>query len=336
MRVADGIRRLELPLPFALRAVNAYVIEGDGLGIVDCGLHTRHGEKALVDGLAEIGFSTADVRDVFVTHLHPDHIGMAGSLERAGARVRMHAPEADAARRLWFGGRARVDEAVRWFRDNGMPEVVLDGMAQAWLGAGERVDRIARIEEVADGAALRVAGREFTLIWTPGHTDFHAVLYDRRERVLVAGDHVLPKITPNIGLYPWGRDDPLADFLVSLERVAGLDVRRVLPAHGDPFEDLRGRAAAIIAHHRARLDAVRDVLAAGPCDAYRVARALFPKLGSAHEERFAHAETLAHLRYLERRNEVARIDGTPVRWRSIGSDDSSGEGSSQDSPTFRL
>ena len=313
---ASGIRRLELPLPFALRSVNAYVIEGDGLGVVDCGLHTQHGETALVDGLAELGFRTRDVRDVFVTHLHPDHIGMAGFLEAAGARVHMHAPEAESARRLWFGGRARVDDAVAWFRRHGMPETVLEGMAQAWLGAGERVDRIARIDEVADGAELRVAGRAFRLIWTPGHTDHHAVLYDERERVLVACDHVLPKITPNIGLYPSGRDDPLADFLRSLERVAKLDVSRVLPAHGAPFDDLRGRVDAIVAHHRARLDAVREIVASGAKDSYAVARSLFPKLGSPHEERFAHAETLAHLRYLERRGEIVALEGVPVRWRA--------------------
>jgi len=313
--VAPGIRRLELPLPFALRAVNAYVIEGDGLGVVDCGLHTQHGEQALRDGLAALGRSPRDVRDVFVTHLHPDHIGMAGLLETAGARVHMHAPEAANARRLWFSGRGRVDEAVEWFRANGMPETVLEGMAQAWLGAGERVDRIAHIHEERDGDALALAGRRFRLIWTPGHTDHHAVLYDADERVLVAGDHVLPKITPNIGLYPSGRDDPLADFLGALERIATLEVRRVLPAHGDPFDDLAGRAAEIAAHHRARLEAVREALASGPKHAYAVARILFPKLGSAHEERFAHAETLAHLRYLERRGQVTREESVPVRWR---------------------
>jgi glyoxylase-like metal-dependent hydrolase (beta-lactamase superfamily II) len=237
-------------------------VEGDGLAVVDTGLHTRHGEQALRDGLAALGRHPRDVRDVFVTHLHPDHIGMAGLLEVAGARVHLHAPEAEAARRLWFAGRERVDDAVRWFRANGMPEPVLDGMAEAWLGAGERVDRIARIHEEPDGADLALAGRRFRLIWTPGHTDYHAVLYDAAERILVAGDHVLPRITPNVGLYPSSRDDPLADFLASLRRVATLDVRLVLPAHGDPFDDLPGRVEALLAHHRARLEAVREALAA--------------------------------------------------------------------------
>ncbi len=309
-----GYRRLPLPLPFALRSVNAYLVEGDGVAIVDCGLHTESGEKALVAGLAEAGLVPSDVRDVFVTHLHPDHIGMAGWLERSGARVHMHGPEARAARAMWFAGRERIDQAVVWFHHHGTPDDVLEGMAEAWLGTQRRVDPIERIEEVADGAVLVLAGRRFRLTWTPGHTDHHAVLFDLDERVLVAGDHVLPRITPNIGLYPYGREDPLGDFLGALERVSLLDVRRVLPAHGEPFDDLVGRAREIVAHHRARLDAVREALTAKALTAYALARVLFPVLRSAHEERFAISEVLAHLRFLERRGEVVQDDGEPVRW----------------------
>jgi glyoxylase-like metal-dependent hydrolase (beta-lactamase superfamily II) len=311
-----GYRRLELPLPFALRSVNAYLVEGDrGVAIVDCGLHTDEAERALTAGLVDAGRSPGDVQDVFVTHLHPDHIGMAGWLERAGARVHMHAPEAEAARAMWFAGRARIDVAGAWFRRHGMPPDVIERMAGAWLATQKHVDPIARMHGVRDGEVLTLAGRRFRLIWTPGHTDYHAVLLDLDERVLLAGDHVLPAITPNIGFYPFSREDPLADFIGALERVCELDVKRVLPAHGDPFDDLRGRAREIIAHHRARLDAVRDALSGGGLTAYAVARVLFPSLKSAHEERFAHAEVLAHLRYLQRRGQVAEEQDEPVLWR---------------------
>ena len=312
---APGYRRIALPLPFALRSVNAYLVEGDGAAIVDCGLHTESAERALIDGLAQAGLAPKDVRDVFVTHLHPDHIGMAGWLEKAGARVRMHAPEAEAARAMWFGARERIDIAVTWFREHGMPEKVLEGMADAWLGTAARVDPIARIDTARDGEVIELAGRRFQLVWTPGHTDYHAVLVDLDERVLVAGDHVLPRITPNIGLYPYGREDPLGDFIAALERVSTLDVRRVLPAHGEPFDDLVGRAREIIAHHRARLEVVREALTGTVRTAYELATSLFPNLRSPHEERFAIAETLAHLRHLELRGQVLRDGAKPVRWR---------------------
>lgn len=315
--VAPGYRRIALPLPFALRAVNAYLIEGQALAIVDCGLHTPDAERTLLAELNAARRSPRDVSDVFVTHVHPDHIGMAGWLEGFGARVTMHGPEAEAARATWFRGTVRLDAAYAHFERHGMPPEVLAGMRDAWLEAQRAVDPIAAIREAGDGEVVALAGRRLRLLWTPGHTDFHAVLYDEGERVLVAGDHVLPKITPNIGYYPFSRDDPLADFLRSLERVRGLDVRRVLPAHGEPYDDLRGRVDEILAHHRARLDAIREILDGDARDAYAVARALFPVLRSAHEERFAHAEALAHLRHLEKRGEAEPLEGSPVRWRLL-------------------
>jgi glyoxylase-like metal-dependent hydrolase (beta-lactamase superfamily II) len=137
---------------------------------------------------------------------------------------------------------------------------------------------------------------------------------DGAERVLFSGDHVLPRITSNVGLYPYSRDDPLGDFLDALRAVRKLPVTRVLPAHGDPFDDLPGRVDQILAHHEDRLRATLDAIGDAERDAYAICRTMFPVLRSAHEERFALAETLAHLRYLERRGKVREIDGLPSRW----------------------
>jgi glyoxylase-like metal-dependent hydrolase (beta-lactamase superfamily II) len=298
--------------------VNAYLIEGSrGYALVDAGLHTADAEQALRRALSQAGIGVDDVRHVFVTHLHPDHIGMAGTLERAGAEVVMHAPEVANARRMWSRDHSMIDETYAWFERHGMPADVDEGMRAAWLEMGRRVDEIARISEIDDGETLDAGGRALKVNWTPGHTDYHAVLVDEPERVLFAGDHVLPRITSNVGLYPYSRDDPLGDFLDALRAVRTLPVARVLPAHGEPFDDLAGRVDELIAHHDARLTATRDAIGPGERDAYAICRTLFPRLRSPHEERFALAETLAHLRFLERRGRVSEIDGAPAHWRAV-------------------
>jgi glyoxylase-like metal-dependent hydrolase (beta-lactamase superfamily II) len=298
--------------------VNAYLIEGaSGYALVDAGLHTAEAEAVLRAGLAEAGIALEDVRSVFVTHLHPDHIGMAGTLERAGAEVVMHGPEVANARRMWSRDHQMVDQTYAWFERHGMPAEVDEGMRAAWIAMTRRVDELGEIAEAADGEVLNLGGRRARLAWTPGHTDYHAVLVDEAQRILFAGDHVLPRITSNVGLYSFSRDDPLGDFLGALRAVRSLPVTRVLPAHGDPFDDLAGRVDEILAHHDARLQATLNALGGGERDAYAVCRTLFPVLRSPHEERFALAETLAHLRYLERRRRIREVGRKPVRWSRV-------------------
>jgi glyoxylase-like metal-dependent hydrolase (beta-lactamase superfamily II) len=280
-------------------------------------MHTNEAEAALRAALAEAGVAIEDVQRVFVTHLHPDHIGMAGTLEHAGAEIVMHGPELENATRMWSGDHSMIDETYAWFERHGMPRDVDEGMRASWLEIGRAVDAIEHVTPASDGQEVDLGGRRLRLKWTPGHTDYHAVLVDGAERVLFSGDHVLPRITSNVGLYPYSRDDPLGDFLDALGAVRTLPVTRVLPAHGDPFDDLPGRVDQILAHHDDRLRATLDSIAGGERDAYAICRTLFPVLRSAHEERFALAETLAHLRYLERRGRIREIDGLPSRWRVL-------------------
>ena len=312
--VAPGVRLIALPLPLALKVVNVYLVEGErGWTLVDTGLHTAEAEEALRAGLAAAGIAMADLQRVFVTHLHPDHLGMAGTLRAAGAELVMHRPELEMAREIWAADHHLIDATYAWFESQGMPPDVDRGMRAAWIEMADGVDPFEPVRTVEDGEAVDLGGREATAVWTPGHTDHHAVLFEAATATLFAGDHVLPRITSNVGLYPYSRDDPLGDFLAALEKMKTLGVRRVLPAHGDPFDDCDGRVDEILAHHAARLDDTLAAIGAGR-DAYAICRTLFPRLRSAHEERFALAETLAHLRYLELRGTVLASGGQPVRW----------------------
>jgi glyoxylase-like metal-dependent hydrolase (beta-lactamase superfamily II) len=278
-------------------------------------MHTPEAEQALDRGIAGAGIKMGDLRRAFITHLHPDHMGLAGTLERAGVPVVMHRPEIARAAMVWSKDHALIDLVYAFFKRHGMPPDVDEGMRQAWIAMGRTVDDTRALIPANDGDVVDLAGRATRLRWTPGHTDGHAVLVDERDGILFAGDHVLPRITSNIGLYPQSRDDPLGDFLAALKKMRDLPVKRVLPAHGEPFDDLAGRLDELLAHHDARLDAVLAALGSRERTGYEVAHDLFKTLRSPHEERFALAETLAHLRYLERRDRVVEVDGDVARWK---------------------
>ena len=313
--VAAGVRRIAIPLPIpALKIINAYLIEGErGWSLVDSGIHTAEAEKTLRGALSERGLALKDLRRAYITHLHPDHLGMAGLLEREGVEVLMHRLEIEKARYIWRDY-AAVDAVYAFFERHGMPRDVDRQMREQWIAMAARVDDFTLVP-IDDGAEADLGGRRARVLWTPGHTDHHAALVDERNGVFFSGDHVLPRITSNIGLYPHTREDPLGDFLDALRRIRDLPVSRVLPAHGEPFDDLAGRVDELLAHHDARLAVVLTALEGRERDGYQVARVLFPVLRSAAEERFALAETLAHLRYLERRGRVIEVDGTPATWR---------------------
>jgi glyoxylase-like metal-dependent hydrolase (beta-lactamase superfamily II) len=278
-------------------------------------MHTADRERAIRDGIASAGIAVRDIGRAFITHLHPDHMGMAGLLEGEGVEVVMHRPEIAGARRVWAADHKLIDETYEFFGRHGMPEDVDRQMAEAWIAMGRRVDAVDHLVPVDDGEEIDLAKRTARVRWTPGHTDYHAVLTEERDRILFSGDHVLPRITSNVGLYPHSRDDPLGDFMDALRNIRDLRVTRVLPAHGEPFDDLAGRVDEMLAHHDARLGAVVEALDGRERTAYEVARDLFPVLRSAHEERFALAETLAHLRHLERTGRAALVDGPKARWK---------------------
>lgn len=296
--------------------MNAYLVEGDrGWSLVDSGIHTPEAEQALHGGIAEADIAMRDLRRAFITHLHPDHMGLAGTLERSGVEVLMHRPEIASAARVWAADHALIDETYAFFERHGMPADIDRGMAESWIAMGRLVDPVEHLVPTDDGEEIDLGGRAARVRWTPGHTDYHAALVEERDGILFSGDHVLPRITSNVGLYPRSRDDPLGDFLGALRNMRDLPVKRVLPAHGDPFNDLAGRIDELLAHHDARLDAVVTALGSRERTAYEVSHDLFRVLRSPHEERFALAETLAHLRHLERRGRVRVIDGDLARWK---------------------
>ncbi|HYJ79336.1 MAG TPA: MBL fold metallo-hydrolase [Longimicrobiaceae bacterium] len=305
LEVAPGVHRVSVPLPFPPGEVAAWVIEGDaGYTLVDTGIDTPPARGALRLAAEHVGVTPASLAWVVLTHAHIDHYGLAGPVRAwSGARVALHEREEELARRFvdrWEDDRAG---AAATFRASGVPAetaLLLVRATDAIHGryADFRPDLVLR-----GGRGPLPGGGGWEWIHTPGHSPGHVTVYHPGRRILIAGDHVLPRISPNVGADLYS-PDPLADYLASLRLLRDLAVDLVLPSHGEPFADLAGRADAIAAHHDQRNAAVL-ALARHPCTAYGVATGLF---GALPPDNLLHAvrESLAHLIYLEGQGRVER------------------------------
>jgi glyoxylase-like metal-dependent hydrolase (beta-lactamase superfamily II) len=308
-----GIYRIPVPLPFALRSANIYLI-ADGPNdwtLIDAGLGLSTDESALLAGLAFAGITMADISNLVLTHCHPDHIGLSGPVHTAsGAPVYMLAGEERTMYQVWGQQAPGANEALAaMYLANGMtPEQAASGRQSP--SRTRLILRLPPPESVValeDGAELQLGDHRYQVIWTPGHSDHHLCLL-RDDQIFIAGDHVLPGITPNIGRYPNGRPNPLGDYFWALERVRNLPVRLVLPGHRLPFVSLAERVDALRAHHLERSEAIYTILSGAPpvgMSAVAIAQILFgERLRTSDDLRFALAESLAHLEYLRGQDRV--------------------------------
>ncbi|HEY3708809.1 MAG TPA: MBL fold metallo-hydrolase, partial [Amycolatopsis sp.] len=275
--VAPGVHRIPLSLPDdGLRAVNCYVLEdAGGLVLIDPGQAGPLARAELGAGLAELGYSFADVRRCLATHVHRDHYTNAVALRR----------ELGCPVTLGVGERPSL-AAVRVSTRYGMDPQIL---ALPECGAGYLADRIDtegsghRLpndiweepdEWLDDGDVIRLESRELRVMHTPGHTIGHLTFHDVAAGLLFSGDHVLPRITPSIGFEPVAADLPLADFMNSLERTAAAPDATLAAAHGPVTGSAHERAAELLAHHERRLAQTENQLRAGARSVHEVAQGL--------------------------------------------------------------
>ncbi len=324
--VSPGIFRLQVPIPNnPLENTNVYLVRGDnGYLLVDVGMDTGEALAALEHQLGEIRVSFGDIDQIAVTHAHMDHIGLAARVkELSGATLALHRIDARSLGGNRGPGNATFEQFEQWLRANGFPPADLVQPHPGPAHDHRRVEQLATPDVLLeDGDQIAAGDFRFTVVWTPGHAPGHVCFYDPAHRVLLAGDHVLPVTTPNVGLRN-ADGSPLNDFLASLRKVRDLDVRLVLPAHEQPFTDLPGRVDAIIAHHRQRLDEILAALSDGPVTAYQVSHGVtwMPETGGARFEslsywdrRMAVSETLAHLEALRDEGAVEKSEHSGVTY----------------------
>ncbi|WIM93723.1 MBL fold metallo-hydrolase [Actinoplanes oblitus] len=293
-RLAGGIWSVPVPIPHnPLRYTLSYLIPGDdGLVVVDPGWASDEGWAALRAGLVAAGATQADVLGVVVTHVHADHHGLSRALQESGAWVAMHPAERDALN--------PSGSPADWLRAHHVPEEEIAALAGT-IGK-HRMTAAAQPDVLLDdGDPIPLAGRTVTTVWTPGHTPGHICLLEPAAGVLLTGDHLLPRISPNIGLQRPG-SSPLESFLESLERVAAYDELEAFPAHEYRFRGIGTRARQLRAHHDERCaEIVAAVERLERPTIWQVAASLtwsrrWEEIGPMRVG--AVAETMAHVRYL--------------------------------------
>ncbi|MEO3870356.1 MBL fold metallo-hydrolase [Nonomuraea sp. B12E4] len=324
-RVRPGLWSVPVPIPVnPLRYVLVYVLElPDGVAIVDAGWNTDEAYDALVAGLGVAGYTIADVKGVLVTHIHPDHYGLAGRVrEMSGAWIALHPADARLVRERYDDD--VIDTLVRRERALlarcGVPAATLDELAGASMMIRHVVSMARPDRLVEDGDELGLPGWDLRAVWTPGHSPGHLCFLSPARRLLFSGDHVLAKITPIVAVHPQSGPNPLADYLDSLAAVRKLDVEEVLPAHEYRFMELAGRVDYVMAHHDERLAEVERVVGASDgvtcwAVATRLTWSRPWETIPSYMRRAANNETLAHLAWLEARGRVLRVAGEPDLWR---------------------
>ena len=314
--VAPGVLWLRMPLPFALNHINLWAIadedaQGPGWAIVDTGTKTPDvlaAWRALIadDGPLAATPQGARITRILCTHMHPDHVGMAGWLTRKfQCRLWMTRLEYLTCRTLTADtGREAPDDAIRFYQQAGWPEDALDVYRARFGGFGKYLHALPdSFRRVIDGETIQIGAHPWRVIVGRGHSPEHACFVSDDLGVMVSGDQVLPRISSNVSVFPTEPDaDPLGEWLASISRLRSLlpDSLLVLPAHGEPFRGLHARLDRLAAGHERGLTRLRRSLADSPKRAIDVFGALFARPIDSKGELLGMAtgESLAHINHL--------------------------------------
>lgn len=323
--VAPGVYRIPLPLPEdGLKAVNVFVLTGrDTVIAIDSGWSIPEARELLVKQLGTLGLGPADIRRFLVTHVHRDHYTMGIALRREfGTRVELGAGERPSIEYSLDPDRAPLGPQMRMLEIMGA-EPILQEWREVFAGSPPHQaseDFEAPDGWLSNGVMETEVGRTLEVVETPGHTQGHVVFHDLENRLLFAGDHVLPQITPSIGFEAVLSPNPLGQFLTSLALVRSRPDAVLLGAHGPVAPSAHARVDELVDHHGRRLDDTERAVAAGASTGYEAAQRLTwtrRETAFADLDRFnamlAVAETGAHLQLLVAQGRLTAEDVDGVR-----------------------
>ncbi len=316
--LAPRLFQIEVPLPKnPLKATNSYVLKSEQRHLViDTGMYRDECIRVMEEALQGLDIDR-ERTDFYITHLHADHLGLAGYLSTGNSAVYLHHLDAAVLEvpRFW----ERVSQRALQL---GFPGPALEKAIRTHPGRKYSPKEAISFSLLTDGQVLTFGDYRLECLHTPGHTPGHTCLYDRQKKILFSGDHILGDITPNISTW-FLEENPLAQYLESLERVLQMEVELAYPGHRSVIDDCRGRIRELFQHHRRRAEEILFILEKEKKTAYQVAAEMSWDIVSEdwdafplNQKWFATGEAIAHLRYLEVQGLLANSllqDGT-VYW----------------------
>jgi glyoxylase-like metal-dependent hydrolase (beta-lactamase superfamily II) len=310
VEVVPGIWWLRVPMPMDLNHINLWLLDdGDGWTLIDTGINADMAKQAWEQFERKL-FTDKPLKRIFLTHLHPDHIGLAYWLQEKHAVPAWMSQRGFSLLQVFVNPFTpeEIAEAEGFMVRHGYTDMELLGKFFSGRSFRSGISGAPSVtHHPSDGDRIAIGAHSWQLYETNGHAEGHQCLFDAQRNILISGDQVLPTISSNVSFSPRGTDpNPLASYLDSLKRLGELDNHTlVLPSHGRPFYGLRARAEDLAEHHEAHLSAML-VACAKPQSAFDLVPVLFKRRLIGPHWMFAMSETIAHAEYLAQAGKLQR------------------------------
>jgi len=289
------IHKLVIPTPFYIGPINIYLVEDDPLTLIDTGPKTDEAIVALKDQLLSIGHRINDIQRILLTHTHEDHCGQTARIQEAcGARVHVHEWESDRLSKT-----VDYDHYKRIFKKGGVPAPVIEQFEAGFNRITALQDAVTNFETYRDGDEFNFGRGSLLAVHTPGHTTGSTCFWRESNRLMIAGDTVLKKISPNPVLFPDPIDtsrrfQSLGEYLVSCARIKDLSPTLIHTAHGDDVTDYLEHFNRTVKMSNERQMKIVGMIPKSGTTTWEMSRAYFPKAEGVHVF-LAFSETSAHL-----------------------------------------